>query len=104
VIGKVSSVCHALNYAQFTRAPISRIVTLYQYSRFLVVHSMTTVRLLSRSERQYILEGVRENIRADGRECDAVGYFSLKTGVVSNTNGSAKIDRVWHIIGCNEVK
>ena len=62
------------------------------------------VPLLSRSERQYILEGVRENIRADGRVRDAVGgYFSLKTGVVSNTNGSAKIDRVWHIIGCNEV-
>ena len=55
---------------------------------------MAVVPLLSLSERQYILGGVKEGIRADGRECGAVGYFSLKTGVVSNTNGSAKIDRV----------
>jgi len=55
---------------------------------------MASIPMLSLSERQYVLDGVRQNIRADGRECDAVGYFSLKTGVASNTSGSAKVDRV----------
>lgn len=64
---------------------------------------MSAVPLLSRSERHYILAGVKENLRADGRECDTVGYFTLKTGVVSNTNGSAKIDRVWLTIRCGGV-
>lgn len=49
---------------------------------------------LSASERQYIIDGVRADVRADGRRCRHVRHFSLKTGVVSNTSGSAMVERV----------
>ena len=56
--------------------------------------SMSAVLKLSGSERQYILDGVRQDIREDGRSCSNARYYALKTDVVSNTSGSAKIDRV----------
>lgn len=58
--------------------------------------SHTTV--LSETERKYILGGVRENVRADGRGCRDVRHFSLRLGVVSNTNGSALVERVRSIL------
>lgn len=58
---------------------------------------MALVPILSESERQYILEGVRQDIREDGRSCNRARYFSVKTGVVSNTSGSAKINRVYSL-------
>ena len=50
--------------------------------------------LLSRYEREYIVSGVNEDLRADGRTCRDFRYFSLESGVVSNTSGSARIQLV----------
>lgn len=50
--------------------------------------------LLSRYEREYIVSGVNEDFRADGRTCRDFRHFSLESGVVSNTSGSAKIQLV----------
>ena len=49
---------------------------------------------LSQSEREYIVNGVREDLRADGRTCTDYRHFTVRTGVVSNTSGSAKIELV----------
>ena len=50
--------------------------------------------VLSRYERSYIITGVNEDFRADGRSCRDCRHFSLETGAVSNTSGSAKIQLV----------
>ena len=50
--------------------------------------------LLSRYEREYIVSGVNEDLRADGRTCRDFRHFSLESGVVSNTSGSARIQLV----------
>lgn len=54
---------------------------------------MSSAVVLSESEREFILGGVRDDVRADGRGCRHVRHFSLQTGVVSNTSGSALIER-----------
>ena len=51
-------------------------------------------RILSDYERLYISEGIKEDIRADGRGRKDYRHFELKTGIVSNTNGSAEIKLV----------
>ena len=84
---------HLPTFTSTTR-PGASVVSIVKCSRWHVLRSMASIPLLSLSERQYILDGVKQNIRADGRKCDAVGYFNQKTGVASNTNGSAKVDRV----------
>lgn len=55
---------------------------------------MMATHLLSRYEREYIVSGVNEDFRADGRTCRDFRHFSLESGVVSNTSGSAKIQLV----------
>ena len=50
--------------------------------------------LLSKYEREYIVAGVHQDLREDGRKCRDHRNFSLSTGVVSNTSGSAKIQLV----------
>ncbi len=55
--------------------------------------SMAT-QLLSRFEREYIVQGVNCDFRADGRGCRDFRHFSLEEGVVSNTSGSAKVQLV----------
>lgn len=50
--------------------------------------------LLSDNERDYIISGVREDLRADGRTCTDYRHFTIRTGVVSNTSGSAKVNLV----------
>ncbi len=54
--------------------------------------------VLSANEKEFIIAGVLDDVRADGRGCDHVRHFSLRTGVVSNTNGSAKIERVREVL------
>ena len=49
---------------------------------------------LSQSEREYIVSGVREDLRADGRTCRDYRHFTVRTGIVSNTSGSAKVELV----------
>ena len=56
--------------------------------------------LLSQNEREYIVSGVREDLRADGRACTDYRHFKVRTGVVSNTSGSAKIELVNEIKYC----
>jgi exosome complex component RRP42 len=48
-------------------------------------------RILSDQERFYIVNGVKNDLRGDGRGCKDHRHFELHTEVVSNTNGSAEI-------------
>ena len=47
--------------------------------------------LLSSFERRYIISGVEQDFRSDGRSCQDYRYFEIETGVVSNTSGSARL-------------
>lgn len=46
---------------------------------------------ISSSEKQYIAEGVAQDVRNDGRQRLDYRHFSLKTGVIAHANGSARI-------------
>ncbi|KNC79131.1 hypothetical protein SARC_08458, partial [Sphaeroforma arctica JP610] len=46
---------------------------------------------LSRPEQEYILSGIQHDIRADGRACHDYRHITLETGVLSNTDGSARL-------------
>ena len=46
---------------------------------------------LSEAERTYVLHGVQDNLRVDGRCRDDYRHMEVETGVVSNTNGSARL-------------
>ncbi len=46
--------------------------------------------LLSEAERTYILHGIQDDLRVDGRACDSYRYMEFETDVVSNTNGSTR--------------
>ncbi len=46
---------------------------------------------LSEAERTYIVHGVQDDLRVDGRACDDYRYMEVETEVVSNTNGSARL-------------
>ena len=46
---------------------------------------------LSEAERTYILHGIQDNLRVDGRGCEDYRYMEVETEVVSNTNGSARL-------------
>ena len=54
--------------------------------------------LLSQFERDYIVTGVNQDFREDGRSCRDYRSFALQTGVVSNTSGSAKIQLVSQLL------
>ena len=47
--------------------------------------------MLSEEEKQYVIGGVREDFRADGRSCEDYRGIEVECGLVSNTNGSARI-------------
>jgi len=46
---------------------------------------------LSEAERTFIIHGVQDDLRADGRHRDDFRHLELETGVVSNTNGSCRL-------------
>eukprot|EP00128_Syssomonas_multiformis_P018211 Colp12_sorted_trinity150504_noHs@17687 len=46
---------------------------------------------LSASEASYIINGIEQDIREDGRRRKDYRHFTIETGVVSNTNGSARL-------------
>ena len=50
--------------------------------------------LLSKYERDYVIEGVNVDLREDGRSCRDYRRFSVQSGVVSNTSGSARVQLV----------
>jgi len=49
---------------------------------------------LSSFERNFIVSGVQEDFRSDGRSCEDYRYFEIETGIVSNTSGSARLKLV----------
>jgi exosome complex component RRP42 len=46
---------------------------------------------ISNSEKQYIIDGIQQNMRTDGRSRLDYRAFSVETGIVSQTNGSARV-------------
>lgn len=46
---------------------------------------------LSEAERTFIIHGVQDDLRVDGRHRDDFRHLELETGVVSNTNGSCRL-------------
>uniref|UniRef100_A0A8C7HCD9 Exosome component 7 n=1 Tax=Oncorhynchus kisutch TaxID=8019 RepID=A0A8C7HCD9_ONCKI len=51
---------------------------------------MATVQV-SEAEKVYILHGVRDDLRVDGRGCEDYRHMEIETDMVSNTDGSAKV-------------
>ncbi|XP_061197232.1 exosome complex component RRP42-like [Saccostrea echinata] len=46
---------------------------------------------LSDAEKIYIIHGVQDNCREDGRGCEDYRHIELETGLLSNTTGSARV-------------
>ncbi|OWF55143.1 exosome complex component RRP42-like [Mizuhopecten yessoensis] len=46
---------------------------------------------LSDAEKVFILHGVQDNCREDGRGCEDYRHLEIETSVMSNTNGSARV-------------
>ena len=46
---------------------------------------------LSEAEKTYILHSVQDDLREDGRGCEDFRHTELETGLISNTNGSARV-------------
>ncbi|CAF93061.1 unnamed protein product [Tetraodon nigroviridis] len=51
---------------------------------------MATVEV-SEAEKVYVLHGIRDDLRVDGRGCEDYRHMEIETDVVSNTDGSAKV-------------
>ena len=49
------------------------------------------VLILSEEEKHFIISGVEEDFRTDGRSCEDYRILNVQTGVVSTTNGSAQV-------------
>lgn len=47
--------------------------------------------MLSSFERTFIIGGVEQDFRSDGRSCQDYRHFEVETGIVSNTSGSARL-------------
>lgn len=47
--------------------------------------------LISEAEKTFIIHGIQENLRCDGRSCLEYRDIELETGVVSNCNGSSHV-------------
>ncbi|XP_065915878.1 exosome complex component RRP42-like [Dysidea avara] len=47
--------------------------------------------LLSDEQHDYIVQGVREDFRNDGRSCKDYRKFELSTGMITNANASARV-------------
>ena len=46
---------------------------------------------MSTFERAYIVGGIEQDFRSDGRCCQDYRHFEVETGIVSNTSGSARL-------------
>ncbi|XP_067857929.1 exosome complex component RRP42 isoform X1 [Heptranchias perlo] len=51
---------------------------------------MATV-VLSEAEKVYVMHGVQDDLRIDGRGCEDYRHIEIETDVVSNTSGSARV-------------
>lgn len=75
-------------------AYVARIYLSIHFIKQKIIIDVIIMAYLSRWEREYIVSGVNEDFRADGRCCKDYRNFTLETGVVSNTSGSARIKLV----------
>jgi len=50
--------------------------------------------LLSDEQHDYIVQGVREDFRNDGRSCKDYRKFEISTGMITNANASARVKLV----------
>lgn len=55
-----------------------------------ILSEMTDI-LISETEKTFIIHGVQDNFRVDGRACLEYRYFELETGVVTSCSGSAHV-------------
>jgi len=46
---------------------------------------------ISAGERKFIIEGIQQNLRNDGRTILDMRPFSVETGMIPQTNGSARV-------------
>ncbi|CAH1270099.1 EXOSC7 [Branchiostoma lanceolatum] len=51
----------------------------------------STLGVLSDAERLFIVHGVQDDLRSDGRACEDYRHVEVETDVVSNTSGSARL-------------
>eukprot|EP00058_Branchiostoma_floridae_P026891 XP_002612382.1 hypothetical protein BRAFLDRAFT_280121 [Branchiostoma floridae] len=51
----------------------------------------STLGVLSDAERLFIVHGVQDDLRSDGRACEDYRHVQVETDVVSNTSGSARL-------------
>lgn len=49
---------------------------------------------LSPYEQAFVLSGIEAGVRADGRGRTDYRHFTIETGILSNTNGSARLQLV----------
>ncbi|XP_077503159.1 exosome complex exonuclease RRP42-like isoform X3 [Amblyomma americanum] len=47
--------------------------------------------LISEAEKTYIVHGIQEDLRCDGRSCLEYRFLELETGIVSNCSGSSHV-------------
>jgi exosome complex component RRP42 len=47
--------------------------------------------LLSEYEKSYIVQGIENNFREDGRSCRDMRHITITTGVISNASGSSRL-------------
>uniref|UniRef100_A0A8C9F8Z9 Ribosomal RNA-processing protein 42 n=1 Tax=Pavo cristatus TaxID=9049 RepID=A0A8C9F8Z9_PAVCR len=60
--------------------------------------------VLSDAEKLYIIHGVQEDLRVDGRGCEDYRCAEVETDVVSNTSGSARVKLVGECLRTSKVK
>ena len=58
--------------------------------------------MLSSFERSFIVGGIEQDFRSDGRSCQDYRHFEVETGIVSNTSGSARLRLVCTMINKHE--
>ena len=54
---------------------------------------MTTL-TLSAEEKHFIITGIEQDFRCDGRSCEDYRLINVETSVMTNTNGSAQVKLV----------
>ena len=50
--------------------------------------------LFSKEEKTFIIEGIQSDFRTDGRSCSDYRHFTVNSGTISSSNGSAQVKLV----------
>ena len=59
--------------------------------------------ILSEEEKHFIISGVEEDFRIDGRSCEDYRMINVETGIISNTSGSAQVKLVSEYNFCRKL-